>query len=273
MSWGTLCCVVCPAAGRQRVHQQFCCSTLTHQRPARVGCKRGRLGWRAHSSRGLQLGIVRLSRRTRPRRQCGKEVACPYRAVLPIAQLKLMVSRWRRAGGWGTDLYACCALHRCADGYQHSVPLLHPVHLSLYHSLLLTPPLSDWDALLKALQKDMVPSIYFSEVIHVNVPNDNYGEDGGKFCVCLCLRMITWHRVSLASRVMSGREKRLVTHDCYVTCEKPWHAHIHVLTRRGCLYRPYRIRENDACQTYEPVMLHMIRSHTTHRNDTRQRHG
>lgn len=184
-----------------------------------------------------------------------------------------MVSRWRRAGGWGSDLYACCALHQCADGYQHSIPLLHPVHLSLYHSLLLTPPLSDWDALLKALQKDMVPSIYFSEVIHVNVPNENYGEDGGNFCVCLCLRMIIWHRVSLACRVLSGREKRLVTHDCYVTCEKPWHAHIHVLTSRGYLYRPYRIRENDACQRYERVMLHMIRSHTTHRNDTRQRHG
>jgi uncharacterized Rmd1/YagE family protein len=31
--------------------------------------------------------------------------------------------------------------------------------------------------LLKALQKDMVPSIYFSEVIHVSIPNESFGED------------------------------------------------------------------------------------------------
>jgi hypothetical protein len=35
----------------------------------------------------------------------------------------------------------------------------------------------DWNMLLKALQKDMVPSIYFSEVIHVSIPNESFGED------------------------------------------------------------------------------------------------
>jgi hypothetical protein len=39
----------------------------------------------------------------------------------------------------------------------------------------------DWDALLKGLQKDMVPSIYFSEVIHVSVPKEAYGEEGDVF--------------------------------------------------------------------------------------------
>ena len=122
----------------------------------------------------------------------------------------------------------CMPAVRCIDVRMATNTLYRSCTPSISLSIIpyCLPPLSDWDALLKALQKDMVPSIYFSEVIHVNVPNDNYGEDGGKFCVCLCLRMITWHRVSLASRVMSGREKRLVTHDCYVTCEKPWHAHI-----------------------------------------------
>lgn len=39
----------------------------------------------------------------------------------------------------------------------------------------------NWDELLKALQKDMVPSIYFSEVIHVSVPNENMEEEGDVF--------------------------------------------------------------------------------------------
>ena len=39
-----------------------------------------------------------------------------------------------------------------------------------------------WDALLKGLQKDLVPSIYFSEVIHVSVPDDaGVGEEGDVF--------------------------------------------------------------------------------------------
>ena len=43
---------------------------------------------------------------------------------------------------------------------------------------------ADWDALLKALQKDMVPSIYFSEVIHVSVTNENsFREEGGELRV------------------------------------------------------------------------------------------
>ena len=44
--------------------------------------------------------------------------------------------------------------------------------------------MADWDALLKALQKDMVPSIYFSEVIHVSVTNENsFREEGGELLV------------------------------------------------------------------------------------------
>jgi len=39
----------------------------------------------------------------------------------------------------------------------------------------------NWDELLKALQKDMVPSIYFSEVIHVSVPNETMEEEGDVF--------------------------------------------------------------------------------------------
>ena len=38
-----------------------------------------------------------------------------------------------------------------------------------------------WDELLRALQKDMVPSIYFSEVIHVSVPNETMDEEGDVF--------------------------------------------------------------------------------------------
>lgn len=38
-----------------------------------------------------------------------------------------------------------------------------------------------WDELLKALQKDMVPSIYFSEVIHVSVANETMQEEGDVF--------------------------------------------------------------------------------------------
>jgi len=88
-----------------------------------------------------------------------------------------------QAGLEGTEQWRTAARHRAAQSAHSSSAAVRqgsgvPASRCVAYC---TAETYDWDALLKALQKDMVPSIYFSEVIHVNVPNENYGEDGDVF--------------------------------------------------------------------------------------------